>query len=149
MFSQTVEYALRAVVCLAQHPGRSMTGGEIAQLTCVPAGYLSKVLQSLGRAGLIVATRGLHGGYALGAPPGTLSLLRVISAIEPIKRITECPLKIESHGPHLCALHRRLDDMLEHFESVFGNTTVADLILEPACSRPLCHVEPRPAHRAV
>ena len=61
IISRTAEYALRAVVHLAAAEGEtvSQTVGQIAAGTQVPLGYLSKVLQSLSRAGLIVSQRGL------------------------------------------------------------------------------------------
>ncbi|MEO6809766.1 MAG: Rrf2 family transcriptional regulator, partial [Isosphaeraceae bacterium] len=65
MISQTAEYALRAIVFLGGHVGRPATTRQIAATTKVPVGYLSKVLQSLGKAGLVDAQRGLHGGYVL------------------------------------------------------------------------------------
>jgi len=60
MFSQIAEYALRAVVRVASHHGRPQTTQQIAAATRVPAGYLSKVMQALGRAGLINSQRGLY-----------------------------------------------------------------------------------------
>ena len=53
MFSQTVEYALRAVVHLASNMKRPQTTEEIAKVTKVPQAYLSKVLQSLVAAGIV------------------------------------------------------------------------------------------------
>ena len=47
MISQTSEYALRAVICLAQHPDKFYTTSKIAKLTKVPDPYLSKVLSTL------------------------------------------------------------------------------------------------------
>lgn len=52
MTSQTAEYALRAVVWLASQPERALNTRQISAATQVPAGYLSKVLQALARAGL-------------------------------------------------------------------------------------------------
>jgi DNA-binding IscR family transcriptional regulator len=49
MFSQTVEYALRAIVHLAKLPEVLQTTAQIAKATQVPAPYLSKVLQTLTR----------------------------------------------------------------------------------------------------
>ena len=49
MISQTVEYALRAVVAIAQNHGQSCTAERIAQITQVPAPYLSKLMQLLVR----------------------------------------------------------------------------------------------------
>ena len=49
MFSQTAEYALRAVVSLADSDGRPLTTQQLAETTQVPLDYLSKVMQALGR----------------------------------------------------------------------------------------------------
>ena len=68
MISQTAEYALRAVVCLAESPTAPMINRVIAETTQVPPEYLSKVLQSLQRAGLVNSRRGLHGGFMLAYP---------------------------------------------------------------------------------
>ena len=46
MLSQTVEYALRAMVYLADQSPSPRTTEQIATATKVPAAYLSKVLQS-------------------------------------------------------------------------------------------------------
>jgi len=51
MISRTAEYALRAVIVLGSSPGSPLTTQQIAARTRVPSGYLSKVLQALGRAG--------------------------------------------------------------------------------------------------
>ncbi|MEK7732321.1 MAG: Rrf2 family transcriptional regulator, partial [Planctomycetota bacterium] len=55
MISQSAEYALRAVLWLAGHPEATLSTAEIARRTMVPGGYLSKVLQALARAGLVVS----------------------------------------------------------------------------------------------
>ncbi len=55
LFSQTVDYALRVVLCLADADDGPMTTQVIAQITRVPTGYLAKVLQSLGQAGIVDA----------------------------------------------------------------------------------------------
>ncbi|MCI0704245.1 MAG: Rrf2 family transcriptional regulator, partial [Planctomycetia bacterium] len=45
MFSQTVEYALRAVIHLAHEAPAARTTAQIAEATRVPKDYLSKILQ--------------------------------------------------------------------------------------------------------
>jgi len=47
VISQTVEYALRAVVHLASEAPAGRTTEQVANATRVPRAYLSKVLQSL------------------------------------------------------------------------------------------------------
>ncbi len=138
MFSQTTEYALRAVVWLASQHDQPRTTREIAATTHVPAGYLSKVLQALGRADLVTSQRGLYGGFTLTKPPERISVLEVINAVDPIHRIDKCPLGLKSHGTQLCALHRQLDDAIAHIERVFATSTIADLLSEASGSHPLC-----------
>ena len=63
MLSQSVEYALRAVVYLACEGEPRMTA-QVAEATQVPAAYLSKVLQGLSRAGIVRSQRGIGGGMS-------------------------------------------------------------------------------------
>src|SRR5690242_533609 len=112
MLSQTVEYALRAMVVLANTPQTAQTAQSIASVAKLPIDYLFKVMQSLGKAGLVNAQRGKHGGFMLARKPEDLTILDIVNAVDPIRRITSCPLQLKSHGMQLCGLHRRLDSAL-------------------------------------
>jgi Rrf2 family protein len=138
MFSQKVEYALRAVVHLADQAPMARTTDQIAAATKVPNAYLSKVLQGLCRAGIVQSKRGLGGGMALTKSPSDLTILEVVNAVEPIGRIRECPLGLAAHGVHLCPLHTRIDQALAQVEKAFRQTTLAEVLAEPTTSRPLC-----------
>ena len=138
MFSQTVEYALRAVVHLASEAPAGRTTDQIAAATRVPRAYLSKVLQSLVHSGIVHSQRGLGGGMTLSKPASKLTILEVVNAVEPIQRIKTCPLGLTSHGVRLCSLHRRLDNALATVEKAFRATTLADVLAEPTTSVPLC-----------
>ena len=140
MFSQTVEYALRAVVHLAAEAPAPRTTDQIAEATRVPKAYLSKVLQGLSRAGVVHSQRGLGGGMTLVKAPAELTMLEVINAVEPIRRIRTCPLGLEAHGVRLCPLHRRLDEAMAMVEDAFRRTTLAEVLAEPSRSTPLCDV---------
>jgi len=138
MISQTVEYALRASVLLADETAGARTVDEIAEITRVPKAYLSKVMQSLQRAGLVTSQRGLHGGFRLAKRPEDISILEVVNALERMQRIRSCPLGLASHGVRLCPLHKRLDDAMAMVEQAFANSTLAEVIAEPSESVPLC-----------
>src|SRR5260370_181202 len=101
MFSQTVEYALRAVVHLADQTPSARATDQIAAATLVPKAYLSKVLQGLCHAQIVQSKRGLGGGMALTKLPSDLTILEVVNAVEPIGRIRECPLGLTAHGVRL------------------------------------------------
>ncbi|MEZ6045131.1 MAG: Rrf2 family transcriptional regulator [Planctomycetaceae bacterium] len=138
MFSQTVEYALRAVVQLAYKSPEPCTTEQIAEATMVPKAYLSKVLQGLSRAGIVNSQRGIRGGMSLSKSPEELTILEVVNSVDPIQRIQQCPLGLKSHGGNLCPLHRRMDDSLASVEKTFAATTLAEILAEPTSSAPLC-----------
>ncbi|MBI2808807.1 MAG: Rrf2 family transcriptional regulator [Planctomycetes bacterium] len=145
MFSQTVEYALRAVVHLASNSPAAQTTEEIARATKVPQAYLSKVLQGLVAAGVVRSQRGLGGGISLVKKPSELTILEVVNAVDPIQRIKTCPLALASHGVRLCPLHFRVDRALAMVEDAFRATTLQEIIDEPTESFPLCEFPPRKA----
>ncbi|MCP4192513.1 MAG: Rrf2 family transcriptional regulator [Planctomycetaceae bacterium] len=138
MITQTAEYALRAVVFLADQDGAPQTSTQIAEATLVPAGYLSKVMQKLSRNKIVNSRRGLNGGFTLVKDASELTALEVINNVDRVQRFHECPLGIESHGTRLCPLHRRLDDAGKAAEETFGDTTIEELISVPRARKPLC-----------
>ena len=138
MISQTAEYALRIIAHLASLEGAPATTKQIAVATRVPEGYLAKVLQVLGRRGMVRSQRGLHGGSVLTRQPQDVTIFDIIDAVDPMQRIRTCPLGLRSHGTKLCPLHRRLDQAMAQVEQAFRDSTIADLLAEPTSSKPLC-----------
>lgn len=150
MLSQTAEYALRAVVCLGARPGQPLSAQAIAATSQVPAPYLAKVLKDLAKAGLLRSQRGRDGGFALARPAAEMSVLAVVNAIDPLKRIHVCPLGRPEHSGQLCPLHARLDEAAAFLEASFASWTIADLVsagsLQPLqCAFPVVEGEAGPA----
>ena len=140
MLSQSVEYALRAIVYLADQAPAPRTNKQIADVTLVPQAYLSKILQSLSKAGLVHSQRGVHGGFELARDSSEITVLQVVDAVDPLRRIRECPLGLKSHGIRLCPLHRRLDNAIAAVQTAFADTKIADILSERSGSVPLCDV---------
>ena len=129
MYSATAEYALRAIVYLAQQSPASCTTDQISAKTGVPAAYLSKILQNMRNAGIVRTKRGSKGGITLEGDLQEITILDIIRAVDPIERIDKCPLNGPEHTI-LCPLHSRLDLAMAQLEDEFRNTTVASLIEE-------------------
>jgi Rrf2 family protein len=140
VFSQTAEYALRAVAWLAQHEGAPQTAAQIARATQSPLGYLNKVLQSLGKAGVVRAARGKHGGFELAVSASRLTILEVVNAVDPVCRIATCPLGLAAHHLQLCPLHKKMDEAIATVEQALGAVTFDELMGEGTTVRPLCDI---------
>ncbi len=137
MLSQTCEYALRAVTCLAHHPGEFVTASDLADATSVPSDYLSKVLQQLAAAKVVQGRRGVGGGYRLAREPAEITLLDIVDAMGVFQRLRTCPThQDESRG--LCPLHKTVDLAVEAAEGVFRDKSLADMLRESAEGGRLC-----------
>ena len=138
MFSQKVEYALRAVVYLAHEVPSPRTVEQIARAAKVPQAYLAKVIQELVHAGITRSQRGIGGGISLARSPDDLTLLEVVNAVDPIRRNGTCPLELVEHAAFLCPLHQRMDNAVAQVEGSFRSTTLADLVVPRADSAESC-----------
>ena len=141
LLSQTTEYALRAMVQLATVQATAgtavevqavlQTAPEIAEAMQVPRNYLSKVLQQLVRAGLVNSHRGVGGGFSLTRDPSVTTVYDVVQAVDPIERLTGCPLNLPAHARRLCPMHTRLDRATAAIEEQFRSSTIDELIDTP------------------
>jgi len=81
--SMAAEFAIRGILALAEYYGQGPVPlARICRRRKLPKQYCTKIFGMLVRANLIDAVRGKGGGYALARPPGEISLLSVIEAIE-------------------------------------------------------------------
>ena len=123
------EYAMLGLLALARR-----SGGEVALLDVVareedvPVSFLGKIFQSLAKAGLVKSSRGSGGGFALTKPPGDITALEVIEAVEGPLALTRC-LDEETGCEHAggCALCSLFSEAQDKVKEVFAATTVAQL----------------------
>ena len=140
MFSQTVEYALRAAAHLGSIYPATATTAEIANVTKVPPAYLAKVLQSMRDSQLVESRRGIGGGIRLASDPAEMCILDIVNSVEPVQRIHTCPLGLKAHSKQLCPLHAKMDAAICHVEDAFASTTLAEVLNGDgkAGVKPLC-----------
>lgn len=85
----TTDYAIRILLCLGE-PGRVMAGPLIGEETNIPPKYIRKISLRLREAKLIDSMAGAQGGYFLTRPLKDISLLDVLSVMEPTTKINRC-----------------------------------------------------------
>lgn len=130
MISKTAEYALRSVIYLAEQEARGLVPAmEVAAALGVPANYLSKILHTLGRQGLVVSQRGPNGGFRLARPAGEVTLAEVIEPFDQIAARRECLLgRPQCADATACAVHERWKEVHARVSSFFQGTKVSQLL---------------------
>lgn len=127
--TRAADYAVRVMIHLASlPPGTRLPLNTLAVAVNVPESFLSKVLQSLTRAGLLSSRRGTDGGFTLAADAATASLLEVIQAIDGPLQLNVCV----SHDNGCvrsgsCPAHDVWIRAQQALSSVLGEARVGDL----------------------
>jgi len=81
--TRAADYGVRVMIQLAALSGNGRVSlPELARATGAPESFLSKVLQSLARAGLISSRRGQLGGFHITPRGAAASMREVIEAID-------------------------------------------------------------------
>ena len=130
MLSQTAEYALRAVLFLADQNGAEPASVDlIAERLGVPRNYLSKILHRLAREGVLRSARGKGGGFRLARPPDRLTLLRVVGPFDGMTGQRRCLLgRPQCSDRNPCPAHDQWKAVSDRVSSFFRERTVGDLI---------------------
>jgi Rrf2 family protein len=128
-----IEYALRAMIHLADNPGGVARGVEIARTEHIPKYYLEKVIRDLMHRGLVRARRGPGGGYQLARPAETISFRDVIEAVEGPITLNLCvDGSAACNLQPACRMFRVWEEGQRVLLGVFSHT----LLSEVASSRP-------------
>lgn len=127
--SGTTQYALRAVLFVAEHGAdEPVRVDAIATGLNVPRNYLSKTLHALARAGVLRSGRGPRGGFQLAAPPDRISLARVAAPFDDLGS-RKCLLGRSACGwKNPCSVHPRWEEVSNALQAFFRDTTIQDLL---------------------
>lgn len=126
--TKRTDYAIRACLHLAAEDSCPISGRRIAEQMSIPDRFLPQVMADLGRAGIVAATSGKHGGYCLRRDPGSLSLLEVVEAVEGADRRRACALRDAPCGADPgCAIHPVWDEAQAAFIDVLAGASIAEL----------------------
>ncbi len=134
IYTGSARYAIRAMVCLAANStaDRPFSAAQVAAAENIPPFYLAKVLQDLGRAGLLNSARGRGGGFSLSRPAAEIALVDVVQAVEDVGRLeTECVLGIDTCSDETpCSLHETWKRFRDSALHALRTTTVESLVDE-------------------
>ena len=127
------DYSLRVLIYLAAAPETRSTVADIAGAFGISEHHLVKVVQLLGREGILLNTRGRKGGVQLARPAGEINVGQVLRLTEGRDLPAEC-FDPETNSCMLaggCGLQRILKEAVEKFYAALGQYSVADLRASP------------------
>jgi Rrf2 family iron-sulfur cluster assembly transcriptional regulator len=101
------DYAIRVLVDLAgRRRGEVVRIEDLGLTTGVPRPYLAKIVRALARAHLVFTRQGPRGGVTLGEDPASITLRRMVEAIEGPLRLNRCLVRAgECPRDAFCAVH--------------------------------------------
>ncbi|WP_423193697.1 RrF2 family transcriptional regulator [Cupriavidus sp. H18C2] len=138
--STGVEYGLHCLL----HLSRSSIAVEeasvrdLADLQGIPHDFLAKLFTKLAKAGLVVATEGIKGGFRLARPPSRITVHDVVVAIDGDKALFECReirernAVFEGYAPAwatrgVCSIHAVMQSAEKAMRAELKNHTLADI----------------------
>ena len=127
--TRAADYAVRVMIHLAgMPPGSRASRAELATAAECPEQFLSKVLQNLTRAGLVISHRGNTGGFELPRMHRNASILDVVEAIEGPIRLNLCLISEHScNRQEWCPAHGVWDEAQRAMAAVLKSATVGEL----------------------
>jgi Rrf2 family protein len=129
-FSTSATHALRAVAWLAEREAsEAVMARELARRLRLPTDYLTKVLGTLARTGVLIATRGVKGGYRLARPPDHIALIEVVEPFEGKRVRPGCLLHPERpcRDSGACSAHASWSGVKRTYLDFLEKRTVADI----------------------
>jgi len=124
---QSSRLAIYALIELASDPTRQVSVSEVGEKYRVSAHHLAKVMNTLGRAGLVRSVRGVGGGYSFSGNARRTTLLDVINLFEDTSG--DCKLEDPSKAqPVEWALFDVTREINDISNATFGSITIATML---------------------
>jgi len=137
--TRAADYAVRVMIHLAGLPPETRASrAELAVAAECPEQFLSKVLQSLTRAGLVLSHRGNTGGFELPNNHRTATMLDVVEAIEGPMRLNICLTSDRACARQdWCPAHDVWVNAQAAVAAVLRGTTITELAQKAAPHKPV------------
>ncbi len=128
MLSQSAGYAAIALGYIAGAGGKPVLVKHIAEAANIPSSYLSKIIHSLARKGLVVTQRGIGGGVTLARSATDISLYDVCAAMDEPAVQTRCFLGTAvCSDERACPAHRFWTAQRSRMIDFMKQQSVADI----------------------
>ncbi|MCK9229653.1 MAG: Rrf2 family transcriptional regulator [Syntrophales bacterium] len=131
-------YALEALQHLARNYGeKPLSATRLAAECDFSLKYLEQVLATLKNKGILVSTRGKHGGYSLRLPPAEVTLGDIVRAIDGPLAPIECASRTAPSfnrckhcEPDTCWIRKVMLRVRDNMSAIMDRETLAGMLQE-------------------
>lgn len=127
MLSKTCEYAIRAMIFIAQKSKDDKKVGikEIAKGIASPEHFIAKILQDLSRRKLLQSLKGPNGGFFLDEEAMECSLADIVKVVDGEKLFTGCGLGLKQCSEtHPCPIHHEFKALRKGIQTMLENAKI-------------------------
>ncbi len=127
MLSKTCEYALRAMIYVAQHSknGQMINIKEISENIDSPELFIGKILQNLSKQGFLQSSKGRYGGFYIDDKGAKRSLADIVIAVDGDKMFKGCGVGLEYCSEKKpCPIHYQYKEARNSIYKIYKTTTL-------------------------
>ena len=129
MFSKSCEYAIKAMIFVAQKSDNETRIGvkEIAKGTDAPEHFIAKIMQDLSRRKLIHSVKGPNGGFYMDKQDLMSSIADVVRAIDGDKIYSDCVLGLKACSEkNPCPVHHEFKEVKKNLIKMIEKNTIGE-----------------------
>ncbi len=132
MFSKSCEYAIRAMIYIANNAKHSTTGKigtkQVAKGIEAPENFIAKILQDLSKRKLLHSAKGPNGGFFLTEEEKNRTLSDIIKAIDGDGFYLNCLFGLKTCSEKTpCPVHHQYKEVKQKLVNIFDSNTIGQL----------------------
>ncbi len=127
MFSTTCEYAIRALIFIAQKSkdGSRISIKDISSGIDSPEYFIAKILQDLSRKGFVQSAKGPNGGFYMDDANLEQSVADIVREIDGDKLFSGCGLGLkECSEDHPCPIHNDFKHIRQEIKTMLEESRI-------------------------
>ena len=130
LLTKNTDYAIQALLHLAQQPGEFVSSSQIAKTNYIPLMFIRRILQVLSGEGIVASREGISGGVKLAKKPKDIRIIDLMRLFQGEVGITECMFRKKfCHNTKRCALRRHLKRIEDKLIQELHPLTLNDLVV--------------------
>lgn len=134
MFSKSCEYAIKAILFIAQksHKGERVSLKDIAAATDSPTAFTAKILQILVKAELVNSMKGPNGGFEIEEERlPKIKVKQIVIAIDGDKLFEGCALGLsECNAKKPCPMHQQFEGLRSQLNTTLNTFNLLDIAID-------------------